>query len=243
MLKLSSTQIKQIRSLTQKKFRDEAGLFVVEGEKMLSEALSSGFEAVCVYHREEIGEGQMSRISSLDSPSPVLAVLKKAPQKETPKLKADGLYLALDSVRDPGNLGTIMRICDWFGVEGIFASEDTVDQYNPKVVQSSMGAVFRKTVVYCDLSAVCKRFRENNLDVHGTFLDGDDLYGSQIKPCGLLVMGNESIGISPQIKALCTSRLLIPSFACGVHAESLNVAIAAAVTISEFKRKSNYNEN
>lgn len=243
MLKLSSTQIKQIRSLSQKKFRDEAGLFVVEGEKMVAEALNSGFESVCIYGRDEIGEEQMSRISSLDSPSPLLAVLKKAAQKEDFELKADGLYLALDSVRDPGNLGTIMRICDWFGIEGIFASEDTVDQYNPKVVQSSMGAVFRKSVKYCDLAALCGRFRCEGMDIHGTFLDGEDLYGSRIKPYGLLVMGNESRGISPGIRELCTSRLLIPSFASGVHAESLNVAIAAAVTISEFKRKSNHNEN
>jgi len=242
MNKLSLSEIKHIRSLSQKKFRDEYGMFVVEGEKMVQEAIDSGFVPVRIYKREEIGQEQMERISSLDSPSPVLAVLKMAARQSEVNIKEKGLYLALDSIRDPGNLGTIMRICDWFGVDGIFASPDTVDQYNPKVVQSSMGAIFRKTVHYCDLGTLCSRFIDGGLPVYGTFLDGKDLYSSVQKPYGLIVMGNESRGVSPQVRALCTDPLLIPSFERGPHAESLNVAVATAVTVSEFKRKSTYDE-
>ncbi len=242
MNKLSVSEIKHIRSLSQKKFRDESGMFVVEGEKMVREAIDAGFEPVSIYRREEIGQEQMERISALDSPSPVLAVLKMAPRKIDVDIKEKGLYLALDSVRDPGNLGTIMRICDWFGVDGIFASPDTVDQYNPKVVQSSMGAIFRKTVHYCDLTQLCEEFSRKALPIYGTFLDGKDLYSSVQKPYGLIVMGNESRGVSPAVRSLCTERLLIPCFQQGPHAESLNVAVATAVTVSEFKRKSTYDE-
>ena len=125
MQKLTLSEIKTIKGLSQKKNRDESGLFVVEGEKMVSEAQAAGFEVVMLFRKEEIGEEQMRRISFLDSPSPALAVVRKA-SAGRPVIKEDGLYLALDSVRDPGNLGTIMRICDWFGIDGIFASEDTV---------------------------------------------------------------------------------------------------------------------
>ena len=133
-----------------------------------------------------------------------------------------------------------MRICDWFGIDGIFASEDTVEQYNPKVVQSSMGTIFRNTVVYCDIQQLCRDFTSKGLPVYGTFLDGSDLYASDIKPKGLIVMGNESRGVSEGVRSLCTSKLFIPSFRNGPHAESLNVAIASAVTISEFCRKKKY---
>lgn len=240
-MKLSTNEIKLIKSLSQKKYRDEKGLFVVEGEKMLSEALESGFELVYSYYLEQIGPQQMSRISALSSPSPCLAVLRMPKiDFEEKSLKKDGLYLALDSVRDPGNLGTIMRICDWFGVDGIFASEDSVDQFNPKVVQSSMGAIFRKTVHYEDLKKVCGLFTKEGLPIYGTFLDGKDFYSTKFKPSGLIVMGNESRGISKEISDLCTHRLFIPSFSNGSHAESLNVAVASAVIVSEFKKRQHY---
>lgn len=235
MAKLSSAEIKAIRSLSMKKFRDSEGLFVVEGEKMVAEAEDSGFEIVNIYRRDEIGEEQMSRISSLDSPSPVLAVVRKAPPK--PAQAGPGLYLALDSVRDPGNLGTIMRICDWFGIKGIFASRDTVDQYNPKVVQATMGAIFRKTVTYCDLVELCKDFRAKGLPVYGTFLDGSDFYGTPLSGDGLIVMGSESFGISAPVREFCDRKVRIPSYADGPCAESLNVAIATAVTVAEFRRQ------
>ncbi len=235
MVKLTSAEIKSVKALGSKKFRDIEGLFVVEGEKMVAEALESGFKIEKLYRRDEIGEQQMSRISSLDSPSPVLAVIRKAEPK--PAVAGKGLFLALDSVRDPGNLGTIMRIADWFGIDGIFASQDTVDQYNPKVVQASMGAVFRKTVTYCDLPALCRSFREAGLPVYGTFLDGSDIYGAELKGEGLIVMGSESFGISKEVGANVDSRLKIPSYSVGPGAESLNVAVATAVTVAEFKRR------
>jgi len=239
MVKISNSDIKLIRSLSQKKFRDESGLFIVEGEKMINEAIYSEMEVVSMYKRDEIGEDQMKRISSCDSPSPILAVVRMPDIKKSP-IRTCGLYLALDSIRDPGNLGTILRVCDWFGIDGIFASEDTVDQYNPKVVQSSMGAVFRKKILYGDLEKVCMDFISAGLPIHGTFLDGDNLYEGDINPNGLIVLGNESRGISQSIRAFCTSRILIPSFATGRHAESLNVAIASAVVVAEFQRKRNY---
>ncbi|MBR0110340.1 MAG: RNA methyltransferase [Bacteroidales bacterium] len=235
MVKLTSAEIKSVKALASKKFRDIEGLFVVEGEKMVAEALESGFKIEKLYRRDEIGEQQMSRISSLDSPSPVLAVIRKAEPK--PAVAGKGLFLALDSVRDPGNLGTIMRIADWFGIDGIFASQDTVDQYNPKVVQASMGAVFRKTVVYCDLTALCRSFREAGLPVYGTFLDGSDIYQAELKAEGLIVMGSESFGISKEVGANVDSRIKIPSYSAGPGAESLNVAVATAVTVAEFKRR------
>ena len=235
MVKLTSAEIKSVKALASKKFRDIEGLFVVEGEKMVAEALESGFKIEKLYRRDEIGEQQMSRISSLDSPSPVLAVIRKAEPK--PAVAGKGLFLALDRVRDPGNLGTIMRIADRFGIDGIFASQDTVDQYNPKVVQASMGAVFRKTVVYCDLPALCRSFREAGLPVYGTFLDGSDIYQAELKAEGLIVMGSESFGISKEVGANVDSRIKIPSYSVGPGAESLNVAVATAVTVAEFKRR------
>ncbi|MBO4465139.1 MAG: RNA methyltransferase [Bacteroidales bacterium] len=236
MLKLTAAEINAIKALGTKKFRDSEGLFVVEGEKLVAEALASGFKIERILRREEIGEQQMARISALDSPSPVLAVIRKAEPK--PAAAGKGLFLALDSVRDPGNLGTIMRIADWFGIDGIFASPDTVDQYNPKVVQASMGAVFRKAVTYCELPALCESFRAAGLPVYGTFLDGSDMYAADLLPEGLIVMGSESFGIGEAVAAHVDARIKIPSYAEGPGAESLNVAVATAVTVAEFKRRS-----
>jgi len=214
--KLSASHIKAIRSLSSKKGRDQAGLFVVEGEKMVAEALESDFQVVEVWRRDDIGPDAMARISQLSTPSPVLAV---------------------DGVRDPGNFGTIIRLADWFGADVIYASEDSVELYNPKTVQATMGAIFRKKVVYCDIPSLCRRFREAGLPVYGTFLDGEDIYGQPLSREGLIVMGNESAGISGQVAAEVDARLLIPSFSKGPTAESLNVAVAAAITLSEFRRR------
>lgn len=235
MTELTAARIKQIRALSDKKNRAESGLFVVEGEKMVREAMESGFEVVDIYRREDIGEKAMSRISSMVSPSPVLAVLK---QKSYPMPDiSHGLFLALDSVRDPGNLGTIIRLADWFGIDAVFASVDTVELYNPKVVQATMGAVFRKKVIYCDLEELCSRFVAAGRKVYGTFLDGADIYEQTLEEEGLIIMGNESNGISAALETKITDSLLIPSFSGGAPtAESLNVAIATAVTLSEFRR-------
>ena len=203
---------------------------------MVEEALRSDFEVVEIWRRDEIGPDAMARISQLSTPSPVLAVVRARPLSQMPTCK--GLCLALDGIRDPGNFGTIIRIADWFGADVIYASEDSVELYNPKTVQASMGAIFRKKVVYCDIPALCKSFSKAGLKVYGTFLDGKDIYSQPLDKEGLVVMGNESEGISEAVAAQVDSRLLIPSFTGGAPtAESLNVAVATAVTLSEFRRR------
>ena len=233
----SNADIKLVRSLREKKFRLQEGLFVVEGEKMVSEALASDFEVLRVFRTEEIGEGAMSRMTSLSTPSPALAVVRIPSAPSEVEIKG-GLCLALDSVRDPGNLGTIIRIADWFGIDAIYASADTVELYNPKTVQATMGAIFRRKVYYCDLPDLCRRFSEGGRQVCGTFMEGDSIYGSTLAPDALIIMGNEARGISPEVASSVTSRIHIPSF-CGDSptSESLNVAIATAITVAEFRRR------
>ena len=238
---LSNNEIKRIKSLSQKKFRDEYSLFVAEGEKIVDEALRSGYEIEAVYRREEIGEDRMSRISQLSSPSPVLAVIRK-PAQEQIQIPSKGLFLGLDSLRDPGNLGTVIRIADWFGINAIFASYDTVDVFNPKVVQSTMGAIFRVRFHYCDLESICKGFIESGGRVYGTFLDGKDIYSCNLETgldCPVMaVMGNESEGISDRISKIVSDRLFIPQYpADDPGSESLNVSVATAVTVAEFRRR------
>jgi len=245
---ISNNEIKKIRSLQQKKFRDESGLFVVEGEKMVQEALSSEYKIEAIYRRDEIGEDVMKRISSMSTPSPVLAVLRKpesvyASEDEYPSLFGkNGLYLGLDAVRDPGNLGTILRIADWFGIDSVFASSDTVDVFNPKTVQSTMGAIFRVRIHYVDLPLFTRHFLDTGGRVYGTFLDGENMYSKDLstgKDCHtMIVVGNESEGISDEMDRLVSDRLYIPPYPQDVTgSESLNVAIATAVTVSEFRRR------
>ena len=249
MAALSANKIKFIRSLSQKKFRDEQGLFIAEGEKIVAEALVSGYKVREVHYEKEIGRECMERISCLSSPSPVLAVIEKpnfTPDDILSSLssgvKLSGrkpLFLALDGVKDPGNLGTIIRVADWFGVDAIFASHGTVEVYNPKVVQATMGAIFRKQVIYTDLADVCRKFLDAGLPVYGTFLDGRNLYENltATNKHGLVVMGSESFGISAELEALISNKLLIPPYPAGsVTSESLNVAIATAIICAEFRR-------
>lgn len=232
----SNADIKLVRSLREKKFRQQEGLFVVEGEKMVEEALNSGFEVVRLFRTEDIGESAMARMSSLSTPSPSLAVVR-IPDLSAGDEIAPGLCLALDSVRDPGNFGTIVRLADWFGISAVYASCDCAELFNPKTVQATMGAVFRKKVYYCSLPDVCSRFIAAGRQVFGTFMEGDDIYSSSLPSDALVVMGNEARGISGTVSALVTSRIHIPSFASGPSSESLNVATAAAITISEFRRR------
>lgn len=244
-MEITNNEIKFVRSLQQKKFREETGLFVVEGEKMVQEALDSAFKVEKVYRREEVGEKAMERLSAMSSPSPAVAVvqmrqwagsLENNGKSLFPEPK--GLCLALDSVRDPGNLGTILRIADWFGINYIFASPDSADVYNPKVVQASMGAIFRKPLIYCELTSLFETWTLAGKRVFGTFLDGADIYKSELPSEGLVVMGNEANGICDELAAKVSDRITIPSFGGG--AESLNVAIATAVTVAEFRRRSTY---
>lgn len=247
MAVLSANKIKFIRSLQQKKFRDEHNLFIAEGEKIVDEALRSGYNVKEIFYEKEIGKETMSRISNLSSPSPVLALIEKpnfTPDKLLQNLSSElsgrkPLYLALDGVKDPGNLGTIIRVADWFGVDAIFASHGSVEVWNPKVVQATMGAIFRKQVIYTDLAGVCKQFADTGLPVYGTFLDGKNLYENlpAERKHGLVVMGSESFGISAQLESLITNKLLIPPYpADAVTSESLNVAIATAIICAEFRR-------
>ena len=232
---ISKNDIKDIRALGQKKFREERGLFIVEGEKLVEEALRSGFAVEAVYRIDDIGEEAMARISQLTHPSPALAVVRR-PAPVEPAIGPDELVLALDGVRDPGNLGTILRIADWFGIRQVLASRDTVECFNPKVVQATMGAIFRVRVHYCDLPAVIPGLT-GNLPIYGTFLEGDNIYRTPLTRGGILVMGSEADGISPEVAALVNRRLFIPPFTAGAQtSESLNVAVATAICCSEFRR-------
>lgn len=246
----SNKEIKLIRSLSEKKFRDEHGLFVVEGDKMTSEALASGFEVKAIYRKAEIGEECMRKISSLAAGSPSLAVIAKPLNTKvedistlSDTLSGGGLFLALDAIRDPGNLGTILRIADWFGIGAVFASPDTVDLFNPKVVQATMGAIFRVKFHYVDLVPLC-RMVTGELDgrVYGTFLDGVNIYHSDLVKDGgkpqVIVIGNEANGISDAVRAVVSDKLRIPSYPEGeTGSESLNAAIATAITVAEFRRR------
>lgn len=239
---ISNNEIKRIKALSQKKFRDETGLFIAEGEKIVEEAVRSGYGIEKIYRREDIGEEAMSRISQLSSPSPVLAVIRKPDEGSLLHIPSGGLYLGLDSIRDPGNLGTIIRIADWFGIDGIYAAPDTVDVYNPKVVQATMGAIFRVRFRYCNLVETAERFLERGGKVYGTFLDGNNIYSS-ILDTGvhspvMIVIGNESEGISDAMSEHVSDRLFIPPYPVDEPgSESLNAAVATAVTVAEFRRR------
>ena len=248
-MSISANEIKKVRSLSEKKFRDRLGLFCVEGEKMVEEALNSRFKVETVYRKDEIGEEPMSRISALTSPSPALAVLHKPQDINlfselalSDALGESGLYLALDTIRDPGNLGTILRIADWFGIDAVFAAPDTVDVFNPKVVQATMGAIFRVKFHYADIRALCKAALSSGGNVYGTFLDGSDMYAKDLNPGkdspSVIVIGNESNGISDGVARLISDRLYIPPYPRNDSgSESLNAAIATAITVAEFRRR------
>ena len=241
----SKADIKLIRSLGQKKFREELGLFVVEGEKMVGEALTQKhFPVEAVYRLSDIGEEVMGRMSHLSSPSPALAVLRIPPEEMQDNAPApallSGLCLGLDSVRDPGNVGTILRLADWFGIGTVYLSPDCVDLYNPKTVQATMGSIFRQRAVTCDLHALVRGCTAAGIPVYATALDGEDIRSAALDTTrALILMGSERDGLSPELMAAATRRLHIPSFASNPDgaAESLNVAIATAVTCYEFRRR------
>lgn len=247
MATLSAKQIKLIRSLSLKKFRDESGLFVVEGEKLVNEALRSDFKIKEIYKREEIGFQTMERISSLASPPPILAIVEQKRVEEymtesSVKAIASGknpLVLFLENIKDPGNLGTIIRVADWFGVEMLCLTRGCVELYNPKVVQSTMGAIFREKIALCEEpSALLKLFKTHSLPIYATSLHGENLY-AQKEPLakGVIIMGNESEGVSKELSSLAERLLLIPPYRiAGYGSESLNVATATAIICAEFRR-------
>ena len=243
MERISKTQIKLIKSLQQKKYRDEAGLFVAEGEKCVEE-LRKGFELVHFYREgENATRTEIEQLSSLRTPQGVIGVFKKSEYSEKSEYPENSdLLLVLDGIQDPGNLGTIIRTCDWFGVRTILCSPDTADCYNPKVVQATMGALARVHVHYLDLPSFLKN---TTLPVYGTLLDGRDMYealksegGKDLKKEGIIIMGNEGNGISQAVRPFITRPLRIPSYPKDAEtSESLNVAIATAIVLAEFRRQ------
>ncbi len=233
---ISKADIKLIRSLERKRERDETGMFIAEGEKIINELIIAGWKVEKIFYKEEIGEEMMSRISLLSSPSPVLAVVKKPTKRELTTPEPRKLYLALDSIKDPGNMGTIIRLSDWFGIDAIFCSEDCVDIYNPKVVQSSMGSLFRIKIEYRSLNKLIES-NSGKINILGTFLEGENVYDTQMPESAIIVMGSESFGISPDMEKLIDRKISIPSHK-NSGAESLNVAIATAIICSEFRRSS-----
>lgn len=229
---ISKNRLKQLRSLATKKGRDKARLFVAEGPKVVHDLTAAGFRTAYVLDEDE----DVRQASFLQHPQGVLGVFEmpewpfKAPQ-------ADELCLALDGVQDPGNLGTIIRVADWFGIHSIYCSPDTADCWNPKVVQATMGSIARVHIYYTDLEQLLPTL-PSDYPVYGTLLDGQDLYATDLMPHGVIVMGNEGNGISPAIRQMINRRLLIPSYPKDAPtAESLNVAIATAITCAEFRRR------
>ncbi|WP_026704502.1 TrmH family RNA methyltransferase [Flavobacterium soli] len=239
---VSKNQIKLITSLHQKKYRQANNLFIAEGVKVINELLNSNFELENVFATEPlfpaipkekfnlIGETDLKKISALTVPNNCLGVFK-IPASKT--INESGLIIALDDIRDPGNLGTILRLCDWFGIEQVICSGQTVDIYNPKVVQATMGSIARVNVTYLDLEAYIK---STSLPVFGTFMEGQNIYKTTLPKEGIIVMGNEANGISPKIEAFAKNRLTIPRFGDLQQTESLNVATATAIILSEFCR-------
>lgn len=239
---VSKSQIKLITSLHQKKYRKEHKLFIVEGKKAIDELLNSTFEAVYLFSTnpkyrfsstiatEIISINDLKKISALTTANDCLAVFKIP---EDAKIVDENFILALDDIKDPGNFGTIIRMCDWFGIQQIICSNETVDLYNPKVVQATMGSISRVKISYIDLK---EYLTKTKLPVFGAFMDGKNVYKTTLPTLGVLVMGNEANGISSEIEALVTERISIPRFGTLQQTESLNVATATAILLSEFRR-------
>ena len=246
---ISKNKIKYIRSLELKKNRNKEGKFVAEGFKVVDDLLALQPADLFVATQEwlhgkhfadqteviEVTEEELKKVSFLQHPQQVLAVFRQATSGDY-SINTSELSLALDGVQDPGNLGTIIRIADWFGITHIYCSQDTADVYNPKVVQATMGSIARVKVEYGNLLALVESLPAD-VPVYGTLLDGDNIYQQTLENRGLIVMGNEGKGISPALAKKVNRRLLIPNFPEGrATADSLNVAIATAITCSEFRR-------
>lgn len=241
--------IKVVRSLGVKKYRDEEGLFVAEGTKCVRDTWNyfnckwlictrnwhDRLADATMYDKIVLANNQqMSRISQFSTPSDVIAVYEIPDNHIDEAEVRQNLNIVLDNVQDPGNLGTIIRLADWYGIKNIFASIGTVDVYNHKVVQATMGAISRVKVHYCDLESLFEEYDE--LPVWGTFLDGENIYSTDLLNKGFVVFGNEGQGIGQKVSKMVNKRLLIPSWGNGETSESLNVGVAAAVVVSEFRR-------
>ena len=239
---LSKGQIKLINSLSQKKYRQKNAMFVAEGIKVIKELLNSNFELERLFSEADLfftennkmqllEANELKKITKLATAQTALALFKIPQKKQT---ITEDFIVALDGVRDPGNLGTIIRLCDWFGVKQLLCSKDTVDCYNEKVVQATMGSIARVEVIYGDLTEEISKL---DLPVFGTFMNGENIYESSLSFKGILVLGNEANGISDEIKQLSKHQISIPQFGETKNTESLNVATATAILLSEFKRR------
>ena len=241
-MSISKNQLKLITSLSQKKYRQKHNLFIAEGVKVLNELLNSTFEIETLFCTDDfetaisekkivrISETELKKVSTLKSPNKALGIFKIPKEKA---LQNSGLTIALDAINDPGNLGTIIRLCDWFGVTQLVCSKDTVDCYNQKVVQASMGSLTRVSIHYTDLE---NYITKSNLDTFIADMDGENVYKTKLPKEGILIMGNEANGVSEEIKSLLQYKISIPRFGETQETESLNVATATAILLSEFKR-------
>lgn len=252
-MELTAALRKQTAQLAKARHRRESGLFVAEGTKCVLDTIDNfncrhlfATDAWIENHQADlpahvpvikVTQSDIERMSSLSTPQPVMAVYEIPATPELPEADGHTLFVALDRIQDPGNLGTIIRLCDWFGINHILASQDTADVFSPKVVQATMGAISRVCLHYCNLAAELHRLRQC-MPVYGTFLDGSNLYGSDIdRSRGIIVMGNEGNGISPEVASSVSHRLHIPSYPPGnPTSESLNVATATAIMLAEFRR-------
>ena len=247
---LSKKKITHIRSLHHKKFRDRLGEFVVEGPKLVAELLQSNYHVLEIFAVEEqlnhilkhpaagvkvtvVSPSELGRISHFKTPNDVLALVKQPAVALAELETEDDFVLMLDGIADPGNLGTIIRTADWFGIRNIICSSNCVELFNPKVVQATMGSLFRTKVFYTDLLKVLSEMN-NEVPVYGTFLDGDNIYAEDFGESGIIVIGSESHGITPEVANYVTQRIHIPSVQRG--AESLNASVAAAICCSEVRR-------
>lgn len=250
---LSKAQIKLIKSLEQKKFRKETGLFVAEGGKTVGDLVDCGMPCELIIATKEwlachslscstaiteVNTEDMKRASFLRTPQGVLALFRYPNTECDDSHPAKSLCLALDGIQDPGNMGTIIRIADWFGIEHIYCSNGCVDAYSPKTIQATMGAIGRVKIYYTHLPSLIAGLK-GKAPVYGTFLDGEDIYKCNLQEYGLIVMGNEGNGISKECEELISEKLLIPNYPAGrATSESLNVSTATAIICSEFRRRS-----
>lgn len=250
---LSKALLKQITSLELRKYRKESGLFIAEGGKTVTDLIKAGMTAEKIIATQEwlstnkipgkqmiveATEEELKRASFLRTPQGVIGIFKQPLHEIEHSAPHDRLCLALDNVQDPGNLGTIIRIADWFGIEEIFCSIGSADVYNPKTIQATMGAIARVKVHYVDLPGFIASLGDST-PVYGTFLNGDDIYNNELTSNGLIVMGNEGNGISDKCASLISRRILIPNYPQGrITSESLNVSTATAIICSEFRRRS-----
>ena len=244
---ISKNQIKYIHQLELKKFRKQEGLFIAEGHKVVGDLLKAGYTPKQLFATAEwiannptsqaieVTNDELTRLSLLQHPQQVLGLFP-IPNTQHLSPNTQQLSILLDNVQDPGNLGTIIRIADWFGIDTIFCSEGTVDAWNPKVVQATMGSIARVHLIYIDPQQLFDSLPAD-YPIYGTFLDGQNIYTETLTPNGLIVMGNEGNGISDAVRARISRKLLIPDFHQGDTADSLNVAIATAITCSEFRRR------